>query len=86
MRDNAPATGPDEVNRERAVPVILILGRPPAELLAGAGGDYVVACLLKAAKEADLQAAIARAAAHCKRSPAIGPEGRQQGRPFALWG
>src|SRR3954447_24614464 len=31
-----------EVNRERPVPVILISGRPPAELLPLARGDYVV--------------------------------------------
>jgi len=50
-----------ELNRERPVPVVLISGRPPADLLARPGGGRGVACLVKPVKEAALRAAIDRA-------------------------
>ena len=68
-----------ELNRERPVPVVLISGRPPADLLARAGGDYVMACLVKPVKEADLRAAVDRAVASSEQSPAVEEGGRQPG-------
>src|SRR3954454_18167818 len=68
-----------EVTRERPVPVVLISGRPPADLLAIAGGDCVVACLVKPVKEADLRRAIDLAVASSEQSPAVGEGGRQPG-------
>ena len=68
-----------ELNRERPVPVVLISGRPPAELVACAGSGYVMACLIKPVKQADIQAAIGRAVASSEQSPAVAEDGRQQG-------
>ena len=61
-----------ELNRERPVPVVLISGRPPADLSARAGGDSVVVCLIKPVKEADLRAAIDRAVASSEASRVVG--------------
>ena len=47
-----------EINRERAVPVILITGRQGAEGPAQVAGSPVVRFLMKPIKEADLRAAI----------------------------
>jgi AmiR/NasT family two-component response regulator len=47
-----------EVNREGHVPVILITGLPDADFLDRGGGEYIMACLAKPVKPADLQAAI----------------------------
>ncbi len=44
-------------NQEMPVPVVLITGHPEADLLQGEGG-YVMACLAKPVKPADLVAAI----------------------------
>jgi CheY-like chemotaxis protein len=51
-----------EVNRDRAVPVILISGRDDPEALAKAGGSPVVQFLAKPVREAELRAAIAAVA------------------------
>jgi CheY-like chemotaxis protein len=51
-----------EVNRDRAVPVILISGRDDAESLAKADGSPVVTFLAKPVREAELRAAIAAVA------------------------
>ncbi len=48
----------EEVNREHAVPVILVTGHHEADLLARAASDYIMAYLSKPAKAIDLQAAI----------------------------
>jgi CheY-like chemotaxis protein len=49
-----------EINRERRVPVILVSGQDPAELLPSANG-CVVAFLIKPVRRGDLEAAITRA-------------------------
>ena len=64
-----------ELNRERPVPVVLISGRPPTDLLARAGSGYVVACLIKPVKQADID----RAVASSEQSPAVAEDDRQQG-------
>ena len=51
-----------EVNRDRAVPVILISGRDGAEALATADGSPVVKFLAKPVRDAELRAAIAAVA------------------------
>ena len=51
-----------EVNRDRAVPVILISGRDDAEPRAKADGSPVVKFLAKPVSEAELRAAIAAVA------------------------
>jgi CheY-like chemotaxis protein len=52
-----------EVNRERAVPVILLTAQQGVEGLAGAGGGYVLVCLAKPVHFAELRAAINRVTA-----------------------
>lgn len=53
-----------EVNRDRAVPVILISGRDDAEALAMADGSLVVQFLAKPVRNAELKAAIESVAAN----------------------
>jgi CheY-like chemotaxis protein len=52
------------VNRERAVPVILLSAQHGIEHLAGAGGGCLLLCLAKPVHFAELRAAIDRVTAH----------------------
>ena len=52
-----------EINRERAVPVLLVSARCDVEVLARGAGGHVVGCLAKPVKGPDLEAALARALA-----------------------
>lgn len=63
-----------EINRERAVPVILITGRHVAEGAAQVAGNLVVRFLLKPLREADLRAAIDTVTATA--TPSKGHDGR----------
>jgi CheY-like chemotaxis protein len=63
-----------EINRERAVPVILISGRHGAEEAARAAGNLVVRFLMKPFKEADLRATIDSVTATAR--PSDGHDGR----------
>lgn len=57
-----------EVNRDRAVPVVMISGRHDAELLARTDGRMAIHFLAKPVKEAELRAAV-EAALQGTRAP-----------------